>query len=161
MSQESSDDPRDHNFNWVKAQQDAPRILAKEFSNFRKDVLRAIEDSQLPITPVPPEVEPLAISAIRYAPGPTLQPPPRPWEEAIRFVLDGAQIVVKSQKFPQDLEVLFTVTLVHEGGDEHYYRIDGAGEYKRWEVVQRALAAFFASTEALRGHLPSWKGGSK
>ena len=59
----------------------------------------------------------------------------------IVFELDGDRDLIKITNYKTDTTLTVTLTLNDEG--ECRYKINGEGEYLRWQVVRRALEPMF------------------
>ena len=127
-----SDNPEHPDFNWVKARYECS--LGLEFECLRKDIERCRDEwaAQQPQNGVGHKIvvsgSPEVICVERRTGSPR-----RP--ASVRFVLHADYILVDSTNSVKQFKL--TLTLNDEG--DCRYRIDGDGEFIRWQVLHRAL----------------------
>ena len=127
---------QDSDFNWVRARQECS--LAFEFNLLRRGVEASTKER---ISLLPSECatgfslqkqDPYTFGVTR---GPVGALAGR--STVVTFILENDHITIDGGKQPLKI----TLTLNDEG--ECRYRINGDGEFKRWQVIRRALEPLF------------------
>ena len=131
------DDPKDHEFNWVKARSEC--VLPLEFERVKDSVKNSIQEIQ----DHPRNFDICERSTREFW---VYRPPNRDDSKSgVLFVLrmdepnGGDHIAVIN--YLRDTSFEITLTLNDNG--QCRYRMDGEGEYLRWQIVRRALEPLF------------------
>ena len=122
--------PNDHDFDWVQAQQDCS--LAVEYAKLRHHVKACVKQCQ-PADGLHYADTPVGFSVIL-----DLGLPRTPPQEVVFTMEDDSIIIVKK---PGDRSYTVKLTLNHDG--ECRYKINGEGEYLRWQVARKVIEPMF------------------
>ena len=123
--------PDDHDFDWVQAQQNCS--LAVEYTKLRHHVRACVKQRRPQVDGLHYEDASVGFSVILDL-GRGICPP-----QEVGFTMEDDSIVIANNLG----DVIHTVklTLNHDG--ECRYKIDGEGEYLRWQVARKVLEPMF------------------
>ncbi len=127
----------DHDFNWVKARQDCS--LPVQFTHLRYTVEKNTEERRNGLKPGHKEhlefkaVNDRQFIVVRTAFG----------SGTVSFDLREDRVVVEMKNHLGELKKRFKLTLTLNDEGECRFKIDGKGEYLRWQVARKALEQIF------------------
>ena len=131
--------PNDHDFDWVQAQLDcSPLCEYRRLVKYVKDAVKVRQDALMKLDPDSNErIEWAEVDAAL-----NVHRIPKPGKtNGIVFELDGDKDLIGITDYATRTTLVVTLTLNNEG--ECRYKINGEGEYLRWQVARKALEPMF------------------
>ena len=131
--------PNDHDFDWVQAQLGcSPLCEYRRIVKSVKDAVKVRQDALMKLDPDSRD----RIECAEFDAALNVYRIPKPGKtNGIVFELDGDKDLIAITDYATRTTLVVTLTLNDEG--ECRYKIDGEGEYLRWQVARKVLEPMF------------------
>lgn len=129
--------PTDHDFNWVKATRECSVFC--EMSRLSGTVESAVEDRECSqIKFIEHSKDHFSVCHLKDHPASE-----EDFDWCVHFIRQPDRITVEHGVAKKGVVNKYVLTLTLNDDGECRYRIDGEGEYLRWQVIRRALDPLF------------------